>query len=616
MQNYGTPTQPDSKLVRLLIIALLTAAVIFILGQVSRVARQFLDILFMLAMAWLVAFLLSPVINYLNRHPVPPLIVGLLQRRSHASLAGRLDRFHLPHTLAVVLVYVGVLVALAVLLVFAIPAIVLQLADIGKAAPKLIQGLPGLISTLQADLAARGLEADLSSLYQPTQLMQRAEALGAQIVQQAFALATGLASGLVNVLLVLTVSLYMSLDGPRLSRQLHAVIPDHYHGRLNLVGQSISRTFGGFMRGQLLIALLYGLPVTVLLTILGISLAIVVGIVCGFLMMVPLVGAPIAMVLPALVALLQSPNDALWLLIAMTVYQQILLQVMAPKLMSSALGLPALLVLIAIMVSMRIMGFWGLVFGIPLAGVIYALTVTYLEQSKVRRESLPQGLDHIGRDGIFILPAMGPGCLLIPELEGPPAEMVAAGQFLAGRGITTLGIQPYLDPYDTSWEDWYAAVLVALDRLWRECDQVFVVGKGMGALLAIHAASELPLAGVALISLPVRRDGDYHLRVPATTSEDQTLTVREQIAVLPAHTRTEIAHLQERTHAEMGAISCPVLLVHPENSEVAPPEDARYVLERLGTAHKRIQWVHEVKSEDDWLRVNQAIFGFFRNYIE
>ncbi len=609
-----SPSQSFSRLVRMLIIALLTAAVIYVLGQLSQVLRRFLDILLLFGMAWLVSFILSPVINYLNRHPVPTALVSLLRGRLPAGIVDRIDRFRLPHTMAVVLVYVLVLVVFALFMLVAIPAIVTQSVNLGRSAPRLIEGVPDLVARAQQELAARGIEIDVSTLYQPSQLMARAEAFGAQIVQQAFSLATGLASVLVNVLVMLTIGLYMNLDGPRLARQLHAIIPDHFHGQVNLLGQSISRTFGGFLRGQLLLAVLYGLPAAAVLAIADVGLAVLMGIVCSFLMLIPLIGAPVAMVLPALVALVQQPEAALWVFIVMTLYQQILLQVLAPRVMADVLGMPALLALMAIMLSTRVVGFWGLVFGLPVAGVIYAVAVTFLEQGKISRETLPRGLEASPDGRAFLLAAMGPGCLLVPDPATDPEEMRSVGRYLAARGITCLGADPYPATLYNSWETWYSAVLLGLDRLWRECSEVFLIGRGVGALLALHAASELPVAGVAAVDPPLTRDGRYPVvERPRGANPDATSLIHP--SRLPGfRTQAEAAKLQERVHSELAAATCPVLLVHP-GSDSGTPEDVRYVLERLGTSHKRIEWLDPADPPEVWAATAQAAYAFFRRYF-
>jgi len=618
MESNASP-QANIRLTRLLIIALLTAAVIFIFRQVSEAIARFTTIILLFGISWLFAFLISPITNYLSRHPVPPFAVRYVRQRGQAKWAARLDSFRVPHALAVISVYLVVLFVLALASIYAIPALVGQLIALGQYVPKFIETLPGMLATIQEDLARRGIALELATMYEPTQLAKRAEAISSQIIQTALTLATSLASALMNALLVLTLSFYMNLDGPRLARQLHAIIPDHYHGRVNLIGQSLARTFGGFMRGQLLIALLYGVPATVLMAAVGIGLAAVMGTISGLLMLIPLVGAPIAMVLPALIALVQSPQDALWLLIVMTVYQQVLTQILAPRIMADVLGMPPLLVMLAIMMSMRLIGVWGLVFGIPLAGVVYALTVAYLEQSKIRRDSLPQGLSDGDSGSVFRLAAMGPGCLFVPDIESPAGELRALAQHLASRGITTLGIEPYRGQSQVYWEDWYAAVLPALDQLWRDCNRVFVVGKGVGALLALHAASELPVAGVCAIALPLTREGRYasherHAVAPDGPTPASLLATR----VGPANVKGAVSHLQERVHAELSHVVSPVLLVHPSDSAGITPEDTRYVLERLGTTNKRIEWMDSDSAGEgnNAERVGQIAFSFFRNVLQ
>jgi len=607
------------RLTHSLIIALLTAAVIFIARQIWEVLSQFVPIILLFGIAWLIAFILSPFTRYLSGHPVPAFCVRFLRRQGQPAWATRLDRFRLPHAVAVLVVYSLLLFVVVLTAVFAIPALVGQLVIMAKTVPRLVVKVPHMLDSIQRELALYGFKVDLSALYQPSLLAARAEAIGAEAVQQSINLATKAASGLASFLLVIALSLYMSLDQPRLARQLRSVIPDHFYGRMNLVGQSLSRTFGGFMRGQLLMALLYGLPAALAMAIAGIPLAGVMGAVCGLLMLIPLIGAPIAMLLPGIAALIQAPGSALWLFIVMTAYQQVLLHAVAPKVMAEVLGMPPLLVLLAMLASMRVVGVWGLVFGIPLAGVIYAFGSAYLEQAKIRRESLPRGIGDGAGGSAFRLPAMGPGCLLVPDILSPPGELQPVAQYLASRGITTLGVEPYRSLGETSWEDWYSAVMLGLDQLWRDCNQVFILGKGTGALLALHAASELPVAAAACLSVPLTRDADYHSAGwdAAQAQGVETSPSPEMVLLLPSRTRQSLVHLQERVHGELAQVAGPVLILHPQVSLDISPEDARYVLERLGSTHKRIEWVDlQPGGSYDWNRIAQVCFSFLRNYIQ
>jgi len=619
----GFTQQDNTRLTRAAMIAVTAAAVIFALRQAWDIVSRFSDVILVFAMAWLISFIISPIPRYLGRHPVPGILVVLLRQRGHLKWADRLDTFRLPHAVSVVTVYVCVFLTLAIISVFAIPSLVSQLVALGQSVPRLVRdflvaSLPNYLVTIEKELAAWGVDIELPNLYEPAQLVAKAELLGAEIAQTSLTLAAGLASTLVNILVILAISLYMSLDTPRLSRQLRAIIPDHYLGEVTLISQSLARTFGGFIRGQLLIALLYGLPATLLMASVGMGLAAVMGTISGLLMLVPLIGAPVAMVLPGITALLQSPHDALWLFTTMILYQQVLLHVLGPKVMAEVIGMPPLLVLLAMMLSLRIIGFWGLVFGIPLAGVMYALGTAYLEQAKIRRESLPREALEAQDGSSFRLPAMGPGCLLLPDLETPEESVRILANYLASRGITTLAIDPYRGSAQGHWQDWYASVLVGLDELWRDCNQVFVVGIGAGAALGLHAASELPVAAVAAVAVPLRQDHHYSTETePALVASRSSQTVRPVPTSRPAQARNATARLLERVHEELPDINSPVMLLHPRQHPAITPEDARYVLERLATPHKRIEWIEcpAGSTEYDWDQVAQAAFTFFRSHI-
>jgi len=176
MENRTDP-QANARLIRLLIIALLIATGIFILRQVWDVAMRFSQVILIFALAWLLSFLVSPITNYLDRHPVPRPVVRYLRRRGGITWANRLDAFHFPHTVSVILVYLVILVSLAVGLIYAVPSLVNQLMALAQALPKLMLKLPEFAQTVESELAARGFEVDATGLLDVSELLRRAQAL-------------------------------------------------------------------------------------------------------------------------------------------------------------------------------------------------------------------------------------------------------------------------------------------------------------------------------------------------------------------------------------------------------------------------------------------------------
>jgi predicted PurR-regulated permease PerM len=258
--------------------------------------------------------------------------------------------------------------------------IVTQLSQLGAKLPEYLAQAPDWLEPLQEDLAKRNIYVDLTSIYRPEEMTRRAETIGAAIVQNALVIVTQVVSGVANVFIILVLSFYMMLDGKRVIQQVLALIPPDYHDELAVAGKSIERTFGGFIRGQLLMALLYAVFVALAMTISRLRFAVAIGSLTGLIMFIPVIGAPMAMVLPAIIALFQNPGLALWMLLIMTVYQQILLRILMPKIMSEVMGMPPLLILAAIMISVRLVGIWGFIFGIPVAGAIYATGAFFLNR--------------------------------------------------------------------------------------------------------------------------------------------------------------------------------------------------------------------------------------------
>ncbi len=365
---------------RAAIVLVAISAAIFLFEKAWQLSGFFGDIILAFALAWLIAFILDPLVEGLSGRPAPHILIKLVRQRGGNQVANALGNFHLPRGLAVSLVYLVLVVIIVVIGIFLVPMIVTQLSQLGAKLPDYIAQAPDWLETLQQKLASRNIYVDLTSIYRPEEMTRRAEMIGAAIIQNALVIVTQVASGVASAFIIVILSFYMMLDGKRVARQVLDLIPAEYHDELSVATRSIERTFGGFIRGQLAMALLYAVFVIIAMTIAGLRFAVAIGSLAGLIMFIPVIGAPIAMGMPALIALFQSPGLALWMLLIMTVYQQILLHIVMPKVMSEVVGMPPLLILAAIMISTRLIGLWGFIFGIPVAGALYATGTFFLDR--------------------------------------------------------------------------------------------------------------------------------------------------------------------------------------------------------------------------------------------
>ena len=143
-----------------------------------------------------------------------------------------------------------------------------QVAQLGTTLPQYVGQLPTL-AQLQVDLNQLGIPVDLAAVYQPQAIVEQAKSVGGMVAQNALGIATGVATLVLNTLIILILSFYFMLDGPHIERQLLDMVPGRYQGEAAFFTESITRTFGGFIRGQLMQALIYGAGTAVVMWLAG-----------------------------------------------------------------------------------------------------------------------------------------------------------------------------------------------------------------------------------------------------------------------------------------------------------------------------------------------------------
>lgn len=361
--------QEANRWVRTALILLSFIGAVYILGWAWDLVGRFADVLLPFFLAWLLAFVLYPLTDLLARLSVP--------------WPGRARR--VSHGVAAILVYLGLILVLIVLGVVLVPIVIAQAAQLGGSLPAYAAMLPSL-SQLQSDLNALGFPVDLNTQYQQQALLDQARQIGGAIAQNAVGIATGVALMAFNVLIVLVLSFYFMLDGPRIAKSILDIVPPHYKREATFFADSITRSFGGFIRGQLLQAAIYAAGTALLMGVAGLPYIAAVATFCALAMIIPFVGPIVALVPPLLLAAVQAPSSFPWMLVALVILQQVVTNVIAPKVMSQAVGLHPLLVLFATMIGVKVAGFWGALFGVPIVAVLYA-TAIYAYQHALADEN-------------------------------------------------------------------------------------------------------------------------------------------------------------------------------------------------------------------------------------
>jgi predicted PurR-regulated permease PerM len=346
---------------RALIILAVFAVGLYLAGELWQLAIHFSDITILFFLAWFLAFMLLPIVRILDRY-------------LHVGVAG-----------AAAVVYLALLIGMVTLLVLVIPLLIQQMSQLTDQLPTVTAKVPTFVRQLQSSLDDRGIPVAVASGTGGPSLGQQAAQLGSSVVTNSVAIAGGVASGLFDFVIVLVLSFYLVLDGDRFVANILAAIPERYRDDSRLFVESIDRSFGGFLRGTAIQAAILGVGTAIVMTFGGLHYALLASVFAAIIMVIPFIGPLLALIVPLTIALLSNlpPSQLLAIAVGLVVLQLLVMNVVAPKVMSETVGLHPLLVFLALLVGIKEAGLAGAIFGVPVAAVIYAAGQILLRRWRV-----------------------------------------------------------------------------------------------------------------------------------------------------------------------------------------------------------------------------------------
>ncbi len=358
--NQLTPRE-HRWLTALLILGTLAVSFI-VVDYVGKWLMYFNDVIMVFFLAWLLAFILSPIANGLVR---------LVPR--------------LPRALAVILVY-------SLLIVVLVAAILLVAQQLYSSITNLVNSwgtsvdprLHEILQPWQERLNSIG-GSQINLEAQVRQLLDNLKNGANELVQPQGPIAqVAIASvGIFgNLLFVFFLSLYMAVDRDHIVSFLFRIVPPAYNDEARLLEHSVSRSFGGFLRGQALMGLMYGAVSMVASLVVGLPYVPVTATSSGILQAIPFFGPFVSWTPPVLAAIFFKPDAVLPVLVIMVVGWFVLMNIIQPRLMAEAVGLHPVVVLGSVLVGSKIAGIPGAIFGIPVAAVFASFFFYYLARNR------------------------------------------------------------------------------------------------------------------------------------------------------------------------------------------------------------------------------------------
>ncbi len=330
------------------------------------------DALLPFGVAAVVAYLLEPIVQF---------------NRRLLHLKGR--------TVAVFVTIFGLMFALGVLTWALAPSIIREMRQVGVLISLYAtsdQSIPLIPKGLELFIKQNINWAQMSALLSSVDWMSIAsKIMGLVNTSLSFLL------GLLNWLLAILYVIFIMIDYDRLRRGFRALVPPAYRRSVFAIAGDLKDSMNHYFRGQALVAMCVGILFAIGFLIMGLPLAIILGLFIGMLNMVPylqLISIPVT----ALLCLVYSTQTAFgfWLLFgeAMLVYcvvQVIQDLFLTPKIMGKAMGLNPAIILLSLSIWGSLLGLLGMIIALPMT----TLLLSYYERYVIRRHDARRALDRV-----------------------------------------------------------------------------------------------------------------------------------------------------------------------------------------------------------------------------
>jgi predicted PurR-regulated permease PerM len=204
-----------------------------------------------------------------------------------------------------------------------------------------------------------------------SKITQAVQSNQGKLVSKAVQTVRAVLEGLGALLLILLSTFFLLRDGDQIWQWTLRLFPRRSRDKLDFAGRIGWRSFGGYMRGQVLIALFHGVSVTVVLLILQVPLAIALGVLIFLGSFVPLIGLTVTGALCVAVALLEhGPTAAIVVGVSIIVLVQLEAHLLQPMIMSRSVEVHPLAIALAVLTGTILAGIVGALLAVPLVAFL------------------------------------------------------------------------------------------------------------------------------------------------------------------------------------------------------------------------------------------------------
>ncbi len=309
----------NQKLIKVLLVLMIAAVGSYVLGLAFSFLAQFKNVIAIILVSWLLSFLLDPIVDRIQKY------------------------FKLSKILSTSITYLLLTVCIVAIGFIYIPLVSAQIAVLVGNISSYLDSAPVIVNNLNGSLMAQ--------------------------IENSINFIPSIAQFFFSAFIVLTLSFYFIIDQSQINREFFNLLPKDWHDTLKFTQKVINDTFISFFRVQFFYGLSTAVVTWFVMMMFGTGFAVLVGFLSGIFAIVPLVGPLLAIVLPVGVTFISSSFQATIIGVILFLAQQVIFNVVGPKILGKAFSLHPAVILISLLIGLKFGGAFGAVFAIPVLGI-------------------------------------------------------------------------------------------------------------------------------------------------------------------------------------------------------------------------------------------------------
>ena len=306
------------------------------------------------------------------------------RKRRKSKKTGKITTGKAPFVLACVTTYLVTIAILTAIIVFIVPQLYDSITLFGSNINDYIKNFKELLSSSKLDKFGDmfGGHIDIASIIENiavkfkdtiTDLVSNFP----EMLQKMMGFTSDIITWIYDGFMGIVFSVYILINKENLKKNARRLtqlaIKGERYDRFEKITTMSFTTFSNFISGQIIEAVIMAILCFIGMSIIGFDYAPLISVIVGVTNVIPIVGPIIGTIPGAFILLLIKPLDAVWFIIFIIVIQQVDANFIYPRVVGNKVGLPSLWVLVAITIGGGLAGIVGMLLGVPILSIVYAL---------------------------------------------------------------------------------------------------------------------------------------------------------------------------------------------------------------------------------------------------